>query len=280
MRLLLCVLGILRLSEAQTYTKIGVYKDTSCTILERYVFYPESTSGTCTNIGWRSSSSNVYSIKCDGSVLNAYSSVDCSGSAAGTMSSVNTVMDQYYTECAFSRCLLQCDASFKSKVLEFGSSYPTSNYLIHKAYTGTDATTSSCSLSPYTGETRAYEYGTCHTTSGTHNSLSYTSIVINSCSGSSVTATGYSDDNCGTQSFTGESIPITNFDSTLAFTTCTVSNDGSTTAGSYESAIINECLASSTGNGMNMYLIINEANSTLELHLLACVSQSVYRPSA
>merc|ERR1719446_1064318 len=116
MRLLLCVLGILRLSEAQTYTKMGVYKDTSCTILERYVFYPESTSGTCTNIGWRSSSSNVYSIKCDGSAVNAYSSVDCSGSAAGTMSSVNT-----------------CDASFKSKVLEFGSSYPTSNYLIHKA---------------------------------------------------------------------------------------------------------------------------------------------------
>merc|ERR1712146_487124 len=166
------------------------------------------------------------------------------------------------------------DASFKSKVLEFGSSYPTSNYLVHKAYTGTDATTSSCSLSPYTGETRAYEYGTCHTTSGTHNSLSYTSIVINSCSGSSVTATGYSDNNCGTQSFTDESIPITNFDSTLAFTTCTISNDGSTTAGSYESAIINECLASSTGNGTTRNSSPFSANA-LVITLLALIIKLV-----
>jgi hypothetical protein len=75
--------------DATTYTKMASYEDTSCTQLKVFNYFPESSSGTCTTLP--DASSAPYSVKCDGSSILAYSSVDCSGSTVATISDTTTV---------------------------------------------------------------------------------------------------------------------------------------------------------------------------------------------
>merc|ERR1719287_373623 len=186
--------------DATTYTKMASYQDTSCTQLKVFNYFPESSSGTCTTLP--DASSAPYSVKCDGSSILGYSSVDCSGSTVATISDTTTCTDS-------------------SKVAAFATSFP-GDAVYTSVYAATDATTSSCASPAYY---TYYPFDTCLLDTVY---LKYTSCSTNF-STSEVAITTYGTDSTCTTS-TGTTTR------TFTPTACTVSNEGSTTAGNYESA--------------------------------------------
>merc|ERR1712178_151615 len=203
--------------DATTYTKLASYADTSCTQLKNYKYYPESSSGTCTTLAYTSNS--PYSVKTDGSSILAYSSVDCSGTAVVSLADT--------TSCVSS-----------SKVAAFTQSFPADD-LYFSYYAGTDATTSSCS-SP--NQYTYYPFDTCLFDSGSSSYRKYTS-----CSTSQGRFTTYgTDSTCATSAGTATA--------NLANQECTVYNDGSTTAGTYEYSGKSNC-ASPTNSALTRFHI-------------------------
>merc|ERR1712166_1712701 len=202
--------------DATTYAKAAIYTDSSCSILKENRYYPSSASGTCTT---SAEDDSPYSFKFLDTIGYAYSTSDCTSSTILTFSDT--------TSC-------QAAGSSYAKTIGFTESFSGSG-AVSTYYTGTDATTSTCtSDAAYYVE---FPLDTCFAqTSG--SSVAY--FKYTGCTSAGVAIySRYSDSSCSTASSTG------NTDSSWK-STCTVYNEDSNVPGSYESSQLDTCYDTTT----------------------------------
>merc|ERR1711907_89331 len=242
---LLCLAMAISGSHAlQYHFQLEWYKDNGCTQRLYKAYYPRGENTgveTCTPSGGQPASATRGSYKTTTGASNrfdAYASVDCSG----------TAQFSHTTSGSAGTCTQDSTTGLWSKMLSFNFPAPATGF-IQKDYMGTDASTASCVT-----ETHDLVYiqkplktmpDSC-IWSPDHNSF----MKIDSCSGSQYTYTlyGSSDSACATT--------VSTATGNLSPSTCTVSNEGSTTAGSYEMASIQSCAPSTNSAAGKMGLSI------------------------
>merc|ERR1711871_100243 len=220
---LLCLAMAMSGSHAvHTYFQLQWYKDSACTQPLYKAYYPRGENTgveTCTPSGGQPASANRGSYKTTTGTNNkfeAFASVDCTGGAQFSQT----------TSGSSGTCTQDSTTGFYSKMLSFNFPAPATGF-IQKDYTGTDASTASCVKESHDLVYIQTPLATC-VWSPDRNSF----MKIDSCSGSQYTYTlyGSSDSACATT--------VSTATGNLSPSTCTVSNEGSTTAGSYEMASI------------------------------------------
>jgi len=201
------------------YAQMNQYTDSACSTLKQYTYYLSSSAGICTAL---SSTSAPYSVKATDSRIDAYSTIDCSGSVLSSAADTTT-------------CVSTGDGTTYIQMVSYDTTVPESG-IIQGTYVGTDASTDTCS--PLYSNRVSYDvfpFDTC-----LYNSA-YNYRKLTSCDdSSSFSGQYYSDSSCS------PFLPISFSAEPISPSTCTVYNAGSTTLASYEFSQVAVCASTSS----------------------------------
>jgi len=214
------------------YAQMNQYTDSACSTLIQYTYYLSSSAGICTAL---SSTSAPYSVKATDSRIDAYSTIDCSGSVLNSAADTTT-------------CVSAGDGTTYIQMVSYDNPVPESG-IIQGTYVGTDASTDTCSPLYSTVSNgplysrrvyfEVYPFDTC-----LYNGVSDYRKYTGCDDSSSFSGQRYSDSSCLYGESTLSGVVVDN-------PTCTVYNAGSTTLASYEFSQVAVCASTSSAPTSN-----------------------------
>lgn len=208
------------------YAQMNEYADSGCSTLKQYVYYPSSSDGTCTPIRGTSA---PYSVKAYTDYrIDAYGTLDCSGSVLLSTADTTTCVSDFY----------DTTGTTYIQMVSYDTTVPDSG-LKTSTYVGADASTDTCTAS-YNAYFEVVPLDTCVYSS---DSEGYDYVKYTSCDSATVSGQAYFDSSCSTTL----EVPLDVDTSTIDdFDSCTVYNADSTTPASYEFS--QEMTCASTSN--------------------------------